>query len=50
MYCLLEWYDKVPADYDKAERIYRLGLDNATSDRDVILDRLQHLEEKRKSC
>jgi cell division control protein 6 len=25
-----------------------LGLDNATSDRDVILERLQHLEEKKK--
>ena len=48
MYCLLERDDRVSTDYDKAERIYRLGLDNATSDRDVILDRLQDLEEKRK--
>ena len=49
MYCSVMLDDKVPADYDKAERIYRMGLDNATSDRDVILDRLQHLEEKRKT-
>ena len=48
MYCLLEWDDRIPTDYDKAARIYRMGLDNATSDRDVILDRLQDLEEKRK--
>ena len=47
MYCSVMQDDKVPADYDKAERIYRMGLDNATSDRDVILERLQHLEEKR---
>jgi hypothetical protein len=40
--------DKVPPDYDRAERIYRLGLDNATSDRDIIIERLQILEEKRK--
>ena len=50
MYCSVMQDDKVPTDYDKAARIYRLGLDNATSDRDVILDRLQDLEEKRKSC
>ncbi|MBE9594356.1 MAG: hypothetical protein IMF19_12865 [Proteobacteria bacterium] len=49
MYCLLEWDDRVPTDYDKVERIYLMGLDNATSDRDVILERLQHLEEKRKA-
>ena len=49
MYCSVMQDDKVPADYDKAERIYRMGLDNATSDRDVILDRLQRLEEKRKT-
>ena len=48
MYCSVMQDDKVPADYDKAERIYRLGLDNATSDRDVILDRLQRLEGIRK--
>ena len=47
MYCSVMQDDKVPADYDRAERIYRLGIDNATSDRDVILDRLQRLEEKR---
>ncbi|KAF5428811.1 hypothetical protein C5S39_10435 [Candidatus Methanophagaceae archaeon] len=49
MYCLFERDDRVPRDYDKAERIYRLGLDNATFDRDAILDRLQDLEEKRKT-
>ena len=49
MYCSVMQDDKVPADYDKAERIYRLGLDNATFDRDAILDRLQDLEEKRKT-
>jgi tetratricopeptide (TPR) repeat protein len=48
IYCLFTQEDNIPTDYDKAERIYRLGLDNATSDRNVILDRLQHLEEKRK--
>jgi len=48
MYCSVMQDDKVPADYDKAERIYRLWLDNATSDRDVILDRLQRLEGIRK--
>ena len=48
MYCLFTQDDKVPTDYDKAARIYRMGLDNATSDRDIILDRLQDLEEKRK--
>ncbi|RCV66032.1 hypothetical protein C5S53_00750 [Methanophagales archaeon] len=47
MYCSAMQDDKVPADYDKAERIYRVGLDNATFDRDVIKERLQHLEEKR---
>ncbi len=49
MYCLFKRDDRVPRDYDKAERIYRMGLDNATSDRDAILDRLQDLEEKRKT-
>jgi tetratricopeptide (TPR) repeat protein len=48
MYCLFKRDDRVPRDYDKAARIYRLGLDNATSDKDVILDRLQDLEEKMK--
>jgi hypothetical protein len=48
IYCLHKRDDRVPTDYDKAARIYRMGLDNATSDRDVILDRLQRLEEKRK--
>jgi len=48
IYCSFTLDDKVPTDYDKAARIYRLGLDNATSDRDVILERLQRLEEKRK--
>ena len=47
MYCSVMQDDKVSADYDRAERIYRLGLDNATSDMDVIKERLQHLEEKR---
>jgi tetratricopeptide (TPR) repeat protein len=47
IYCSFTQDDTVPTDYDKAERIYRMGLDNATSDRDVIIERLQHLEEKR---
>ena len=49
IYCLFTQYDNIPTDYDKAERIYRMGLDNATSDRDVIIERLQHLEEKRRT-
>jgi tetratricopeptide (TPR) repeat protein len=48
IYCLFTQDDNIPTDYDKAEQIYHMGLDNATSDRDVIIERLQHLEEKRK--
>ena len=47
MYCLFRG-EKLPRDYDKAAKIYRMGLDKATSDKDVILDRLRDLEEGKK--
>ncbi|KAF5436341.1 hypothetical protein C5S35_09050 [Candidatus Methanophagaceae archaeon] len=46
-YCLFSG-EKLPRDYDKAAKIYRMGLDKATSDKDVILDRLRDLEEEKK--
>lgn len=46
-YCLFSG-EKLPLDYDKAAKIYRMGLDKATSDKDVILDRLRDLEEEKK--
>ena len=49
MYWLFMRDDKLPPlDYDKAEKIFRMGLAKATSDREVILGRLRSLEEKKK--
>lgn len=49
MYWLFMRNEKLPPlDYDKAEKIFRMGLAKATSDREVILDRLRSLEEKKK--
>lgn len=36
----------VSFDHEKAERIYRLGLERVTEDRKIILDRLESLEEE----
>jgi hypothetical protein len=35
-------------DYEKAKGIYRLGLERVTEDREIILDRLESLEEEKK--
>jgi hypothetical protein len=44
-------YRKVQKDLDKAEKIYRKGLEVCTYDKDVILDRLESLEDKKtESC
>ncbi|RZN38006.1 MAG: zinc chelation protein SecC [Methanophagales archaeon ANME-1-THS] len=49
MYWLFSRNDELPRlDYDNAEKIYRMGLAKATSDKRVILDRLRDLEEEKK--
>ncbi|MEW5898692.1 MAG: hypothetical protein AB1652_05905 [Bacillota bacterium] len=40
---------KAPRDYEKAEKKYRLALERDVADRDDVLERLQDLEEERKS-
>lgn len=39
---------KVPRDYDRAERIYRLALERGAADREDVLERLEMLEEEKK--
>jgi len=41
-------YSKVPKDLDRAERIYRRGLEVCSYDRDVVLHRLKSLEDERR--
>ncbi len=48
MYGIFRPKDYVSFDHEKAERIYRLGLERVTEDRKIILDRLESLEEERK--
>lgn len=40
-------FDEEHYDYEKAERIYRLGLDHCDSEKDVIHKRLKELEKKK---
>jgi hypothetical protein len=40
------YLDIIP-DYDKAEEIYRLGLEHCTAERNEIYERLKYLEEER---
>ena len=40
---------KIPADYDKAEEIYRLGLARCKNEVDAINERLEDLENVRNS-
>jgi hypothetical protein len=48
MYCLFKLDKQSSPDFDKAERIYRLGLERVTEDREIILDRLEDLEEEKR--
>jgi hypothetical protein len=48
MYSIFRPEDYVPFDYEKARGIYRLGLERVTEDREIILDRLESLEEEKK--
>lgn len=48
MYSIFRPEEYVPFNYEKAEKIYRLGLERATEDREVLLSRLEALEEERK--
>jgi tetratricopeptide (TPR) repeat protein len=49
MYWLFRRNEKLPPrNYDNAEKIYRMGLAKATSDKRVILDRLRDMEEEKK--
>jgi len=44
MYCLFRPNEKVPLDYEKAERIYRLAVERNVDEMDVVLERLEELE------
>lgn len=47
MYCIFRLDECVPLDFDQGERIYRLGLERAAEDREVIVERLADLEKER---
>jgi tetratricopeptide (TPR) repeat protein len=49
MYCFGIYGEKIPPDYDRAEEIYRMGLDRCDTDpdMDVIYERLEGLNETR---
>jgi hypothetical protein len=47
MYCIFRPDERVPLDFDKAERIYHLGLERVTEDREFIVERLADLEKER---
>jgi len=44
MYAYQEWYGTKNMDYNKAEKIYRLGLSQCKEDTDVLYERLESLE------
>ncbi|MGH9752260.1 MAG: SEC-C metal-binding domain-containing protein [Blastocatellia bacterium] len=48
MYGVFILNKQMQPDFDKAERIYRLGLERVTEGQEVILERLEDLEEERK--
>lgn len=51
MYWLSRMNDKIPLNYEKAERIYQMALARNVEDKENVLDRLKELEgerEKRK--
>lgn len=41
--------DKIPLDYEKAEKIYRMALAKNVEDEEEVLGRLMELESERKS-
>ncbi|MEA1944683.1 MAG: hypothetical protein U9N07_05050 [Euryarchaeota archaeon] len=47
MYCFGRYSEKIPPDYDRAEKIYRMGLARCDTEIEVIHGRLERLEEKR---
>ncbi len=49
MHCFGRYNEKIPTDYDRAEEIYRMGLDRCDSDMDidVIYERLEELDKMR---
>ena len=50
MYCLYRVNDNIPCDYEKAEKIYRMALDNDVDEREAVLDRLEELEGKKQEA
>jgi tetratricopeptide (TPR) repeat protein len=48
MYSIFRPEDYVPFDYEKAKKIYRMGLEKATDNREVLLSRLESLEKEKK--
>ena len=51
MYCLYRNNEKIPLDYEKAEKLYREALikELDESDKESVLERLEDLESKKKS-
>jgi len=47
MYWLFRMNDKIPLDYERAERIYRDALSKNVDDKEEVLDRLKELERER---
>jgi len=45
MYCGFK-ESKIPANYDKADEIYRMGLTRCNTELEVIYERLEDLEKK----
>lgn len=50
MYWLYQISDKIPCDYEKAEKIYREALDKNVDDKEAVLERLKDLEEEKKKA
>lgn len=47
MYSVFRINEKVPADYDKAERLYKMALNIPGSEKEMIEERLEEIREKR---
>lgn len=50
MYWTYRISDKIPCDYEKAEKIYREALGKDVDDKEAVLERLAELEEEKKKA